>query len=217
MPAETPVLIIDPDHLSRHGLKTILENRGFQVLSAVATVYDAPEQSVLDVESGVALVDRSIVENSVEDTLAKLKKWTPSVQVIFLGNSLDFKFVIACYLAGASGFVLKSVESEVVTSAIRMVLHGERVYPSELISEFLEGRISQPGHLDAKCCEELRLSEREQQILQGLVQGESNKMIANTLAITEATVKAHLQGLMRKINVGNRTQLAVWAVDKMQV
>jgi two-component system nitrate/nitrite response regulator NarL len=216
MPADTRVLVIDPDQLSRHGLCTILEERGFEVVSAVQSVCDLPEGSALDGAAAVALVDRSVLGESVEDGLASVHEAMPNVHVIALGDALDVNVVIGCYRADAAGFVLKSVDADVLVAAIRMVLHGERVYPSELIAEFLRGRVSATGHLDARCCDELGLSEREQQILKSLVRGDSNKVIANTLSITEATVKAHLQALMRKINADNRTQLAVWAVNKLQ-
>lgn len=216
MPAYTRVLVIDPDQLSRHGLCTILEERGFNVVAAAQSVCDLPEGSVIDAGPVVALVDRSVLGESVEDALANVQAVMPDVHVIALGHALDVNVVIGCYRADAAGFVLKSVDADALVAAIGMVLHGERVYPSELIAEFLQGRVSAGGHLDARCCEELGLSEREQQILKALVRGDSNKVIANTLSITEATVKAHLQALMRKINADNRTQLAVWAVEKMQ-
>lgn len=216
MPASTRVLIIDPDQLSRLGLCTILEERDLEVVAAVASVCDLPEHTGLDAAGMVALIDRLILGDSVEGTLATLDNLMPGVRVITLGHSLDVNVVMGCYRTGAAGFVLKSVEADALAAAIRMVLNGERVYPSEVISEFLQGRFSPSGHLKDPCDQDLSLSQREQQILKALVRGDSNKVIANTLGITEATVKAHLGGLMRKTNTENRTQLAVWAVEKMQ-
>ncbi len=89
---------------------------------------------------------------------------------------------------------------------------GEKVLPTHLAALLVKGILSSaPTRINT--ANSHGLTEREVQILQCLVQGDSNKMIANRLGITEATVKVHMKGLLRKISATNRTQAAIWALN----
>ncbi len=89
---------------------------------------------------------------------------------------------------------------------------GEKVFPTHLAALLVNGVANTvPANIPPD--NSFGLSEREMQILQCLVQGDSNKLIANRLSITEATVKVHMKSLLRKINVSNRTQAAIWALN----
>src|SRR3546814_6654822 len=89
---------------------------------------------------------------------------------------------------------------------------GEKVFPTHLATQLVNGTVTTaPVPIPSR--NNHGLSEREMQIIQCLVQGESNKMIANRLNIAEATVKVHMKTLLRKINAVNRTQAAIWALD----
>jgi two-component system nitrate/nitrite response regulator NarL len=89
----------------------------------------------------------------------------------------------------------------------QLVMLGEKVFPTNLASMLLDMNTVSPQH-------SIRgVSPREQEILQALVTGASNKVIAYKLNITEATVKVHLKTLLRKIDVNNRTQAAIWAMN----
>lgn len=211
------VLIVDPDRLSRSGLSGLLKEQGFEIAAEVGDVVELPATTAFGESVAVALIDMSVLADPVQDTLETLQHLLPGVRVVTLGRRLDVNLVKRCFRAGAAGYLLKSSEADVLTAAIVMVVNGERVYPSELIGEIFKGRTNIPSELNSELCSEFDLSEREQQILTALVCGESNKTIAKTLRITEATVKAHLQGLMQKINAENRTQAAVWAVEKMRL
>jgi two-component system nitrate/nitrite response regulator NarL len=109
--------------------------------------------------------------------------------------------------AGADGFLAKTVSPEALVQSLQLVMMGEKVYPTNLASLLAEAGAPVPQ-------DSLRgLSAREQEILHLLVTGASNKAIAIRLGITEATVKVHLKTVLRKVDVGNRTQAAVWALN----
>jgi two-component system, NarL family, nitrate/nitrite response regulator NarL len=110
--------------------------------------------------------------------------------------------------AGADGYLMKDVSPEALLQSLELVMLGEKVFPTNLAAMLLN-LDSTPSPMNS-----IRgLSPREQEILQALVTGASNKLIAIKLGITEATVKVHLKTLLRKIDVNNRTQAAIWAMN----
>jgi two-component system nitrate/nitrite response regulator NarL len=99
------------------------------------------------------------------------------------------------------------VSPEALVQSLQLILIGETVFPTNLALLLTEMSPPAPqGTIRG-------ISPREQDILQQLVSGASNKAIANRLGITEATVKVHLKTLLRKIDVNNRTQAAIWAMN----
>jgi two-component system nitrate/nitrite response regulator NarL len=108
---------------------------------------------------------------------------------------------------GADGFLIKNVSPEALIQSLQLIMLGEKVFPTNLASMLLDMNAVSPQHSVRG------LSPREQEILQALVTGASNKLIAIKLGITEATVKVHLKTLLRKIDVNNRTQAAIWAMN----
>ena len=96
---------------------------------------------------------------------------------------------------------------EALIQSLQLVTLGEKVFPTNLATMLLDMNAPGPQHSIGG------LSPREQEILQALVTGASNKLIAIRLGITEATVKVHLKTLLRKIDVNNRTQAAIWAMN----
>jgi two-component system, NarL family, nitrate/nitrite response regulator NarL len=110
--------------------------------------------------------------------------------------------------AGADGYLMKDVSPEALLQSLELVMMGEKVFPTNLAAMLFElNNASSPVNSVRG------LSPREQEILRALVTGSSNKLIAIKLGITEATVKVHLKTLLRKIDVNNRTQAAIWAMN----
>jgi two-component system nitrate/nitrite response regulator NarL len=118
------------------------------------------------------------------------------------------------FAAGADGYVLKSISSAALIDSLRLVLHGEKVFPrtlGNLIAQLRDGAGESPAHETR--VGNVWLATRELAILQGLAQGHTNKRIAITLGITEATVKVNLKAVLRKLGMSNRTQVAIWAIQ----
>jgi two-component system nitrate/nitrite response regulator NarL len=115
-------------------------------------------------------------------------------------------------LEDVDGVVNDEVSTESLLQALRMIQRGERVVPRHL-AQSLTKPGSSVGEVRQKEKGPGSLSPREQEIVRRLVRGESNKVIAHGLSITEATVKVHLKAVLRKISVDNRTQAAIWAMN----
>jgi two-component system nitrate/nitrite response regulator NarL len=132
----------------------------------------------------------------------------PGARIVVLADDLTVDALREAMNGGADGFLMKDVSPEALVQSLELIMLGEKVFPTNLASMLLD-LSNAPSPLNSV----RGLSPREQEILQALVTGASNKMIAIKLGITEATVKVHLKTLLRKIDVHNRTQAAIWAVN----
>jgi two-component system nitrate/nitrite response regulator NarL len=128
-----------------------------------------------------------------------------------LTNEMSALLLARALNAGADGFLLKSMSSEALVASLRLVDLGEKVFPTKLATMITSGQID-PTDAEVRVASVKGLTEREREIMRCLVHGESNKMIARQLGITDAMVKVHLKAVLRKLNVSNRTQAAIWAV-----
>lgn len=206
------VFLIDVNKLFREGMKRLFDSSQFHVmgeagnlregLAAVDAAPTLPDLLLIDLPSGA--------EDEVE-TLRGLRARHGGVRVVILTNTLCTRRLSAALGAGADGYLLKDIACEALMQSLRLVMMGEKVFPTHLAALLVSGRTEDPGH-DVPARRK-GLSQREMQILRCLLNGNSNKMIANHLNITEATVKVHLKSLLRKINASNRTQAAIWALN----
>jgi two-component system, NarL family, nitrate/nitrite response regulator NarL len=197
-------ILIEPNRLFRQGLKHLLSGTRFEVdaeFNAVELACSAAETAGMPdlVISGQPVTD--------EADLRALREAFPTARIVVLADDLSVDVLRAAMGGGADGFLSKSVSPEALIQSLQLVMLGEKVFPTNLASMLLDMTAAGPQHSVRG------LSPREQEILQALVTGASNKMIANKLGITEATVKVHLKTLLRKIDVNNRTQAAIWAMN----
>jgi len=208
------VVVIDSNNLFRAGLVSLLSTMGFgrvdearSVADLIRIARDSPPEILLsDLPEGLP---------TAVDTIRQVGSWAPDTKVIFLADDIDLEVLSGCYAAGASGFLLKSISRDALADSLRLVSAGEKVFPSRLAS-FLSGLATRVGdpQTSATMMEACNLSDREIAILRCLVSGHSNKVIAANLDIAESTVKVHLKAILRKIGARNRTQAAIWAIDR---
>jgi len=126
-----------------------------------------------------------------------------------LSGHLNLDDLGRVFRAGADGYLVSNLSRTAFSLSLLVTMSGEKVLPGSLAEvlasnyrDFISSKLSN---------DQANLTERERQILQCLVSGYGNKVIARELDITEGTVKVHLKTLMRKISAGNRTQAALWA------
>jgi two-component system, NarL family, nitrate/nitrite response regulator NarL len=198
-------ILIEPNRLFRQGLKHLLAGTCFEVGAEFNTVE-------LALEAGEAagtpdlVISGQPVKNEAD--LRVIREVFPTAKIVVLADDLSVDVLRATMGAGADGFLIKNVSPEALIQSLQLIMLGEKVFPTNLASMLLELN-NTPSPLTS-----IRgLSPREQEILQALVTGASNKVIAYRLGITEATVKVHLKTLLRKIDVNNRTQAAIWAMN----
>jgi two-component system nitrate/nitrite response regulator NarL len=164
------------------------------------------EQAVGDtVASGLVIIGKASTEPG---DLQQLREAYSEARIVVLASDLTVDALRDAMNAGADGFLMNDVSPEALLQSLELVMLGEKVFPTNLAAMLLD-LSNAPSPLNSV----RGVTPREHEILQALVTGSSNKMIANRLGITEATVKIHLKTLLRKIDVNNRTQAAIWAVN----
>ena len=205
-------LIIDDHPLFCDALSMTL-----RMVVGVDTVRDAPDLGtaidMLDTSAppDIILLDLNLPDVSGLDGLLRLKKAAGDVPVIVVSSISDPAMMRAAIRAGASGFVPKHSAREVFQSAFRTIAAGGVHLPEGVAADADEG----PGEtrrLDA--LERMgQLTRQQMKILELICEGKLNKQIAFDLAIAEATVKAHVTAIMRKLGVQSRTQAVLIAQE----
>ena len=203
-------ILIGDDHLLfREGLRRLLEPSQFSLAGEarnLAAFAASLEEEGLAPDLVVAELN-GCLETDV-DSLRKLRAAHDDLRIVVLANQLSLPEMARLLRAGADGYLVNELSAEAFSLSLLLVMKGEKVLPSTLASMLASGSESSNGGLTEA---QKKLTEREKQILQCLLNAYSNKHIARALNISEGTVKVHLKALMKKISAGNRTQAALWA------
>ncbi|KAA0598421.1 two-component system nitrate/nitrite response regulator NarL [Azospirillum lipoferum] len=205
------VFLIDANKLFREGMKRLFEGTSFNVVGEAGTLREGLSTLGTGKNPDLILIDLPSGADEEVDAMRSLRENHPSIRIVILTNDLETRRLSAALGAGAGGYLLKDIACEALMQSLKLVMMGEKVFPTHLAELLVSGRTEDMGaELPTR---RKGLSQREVQILRCLLNGNSNKMIANHLNITEATVKVHLKSLLRKINASNRTQAAIWALN----
>ena len=201
------VAIVEDDKGIRQSLEWLLESS--PEFSCVAAWGSAEEAWTLLPKAApqVVLMDINLPARSGIECTVRLKELLPSVQVVMITVYDDSEKVFNALRAGASGYILKRAEPEKILQAIREV-HAGGVPMSGEIARKVLSTFREPTPTSAPS-EEQNLSRREQEILELLAQGDSNKDIASKLSISIETVTWHLRHIYSKLHVRSRTQAAL--------
>jgi two-component system nitrate/nitrite response regulator NarL len=189
-------------------MKQLLAADTFRIGGEARSHGEAITQLENGLNTDLILVDVQDTD-AVKGTIEALRAAAPNARIVHLTTGVDTRRLRAALEAGADGYLTKDRSAEALTEALRLVMLGEKVFPSDLAALLTQN----PTMGVAPNFPHRALSQREEQILRCLVRGESNKQIAIRLNITEATVKVHLKSLLRKIACSNRTQAAIWAMN----
>ena len=209
MPTEVKIhlLVADDQDIIRQGVKALVAGTEIQVVAEVGTGQEAVKQT-LETEVNVVLLDVRMPDGDGLTALGRIKLDKPDVPVL-LFSAFDNPASVARAIAlGASGFVLKDCTRDELLSAIRAAANGENVWTREKLRS-VSGALRTP-RLGNNL--EVSLSEREGEVLRQMTRGLTNKQIAQAMNISYETVKEHVQHVLRKIGLTDRTQAAVWAV-----
>ncbi len=206
------ILVIDDHALFRIGLSELLERRGIDVAAAVSGCEEGL-QRVVESRPDAVLLDMRMPEMSGLEVLRRLRAAGHDMPVAMLTTSRDEKDVIASLKQGAQGYLLKDMEPDDLIAALQRIVKGETVVAQELTG--ILARALQGGAEPAKEGSGFpELTPREREILCLLAEGQSNKVIARNLGITDGTVKLHVKAILRKLKVHSRVEAAVMAVER---
>ncbi|RSU86911.1 LuxR C-terminal-related transcriptional regulator [Sphingomonas koreensis] len=204
------VNIIGKNEIVREGLKRILADQDFSVDCAVSCVDD------LDIENEPSLIIIDV--NDIDEGLsvcADVRERCPKPRIVIMTDGFSMEDVSRAFATGdVDGYLVKEISCDPLAGALRLTALGEKVLPSQIASSLASapaGAISRCWDMGASGT---NLSAREVDILRCLVDGEPNKVISRRLSIADATVKVRIKAILRKLRVRNRTQAAIWAVNR---
>ncbi|MFQ5997419.1 MAG: response regulator [Dehalococcoidales bacterium] len=210
------LLLVDDHPLFRRGIATALANQeNLEIVAEAADGLEAIEKAE-EVVPDVILMDLNMPRCSGLEATQALQTKMPQVNILVLTVSDNEADLFAAIKFGATGYILKNTEPEELIQAIFHIAQGgviiSPIMASKLLTEFkgLETGAEKKPAQEA----EANLSPREDEVLRLVAQGATNKEIADSLFISENTVKTHLRNIMDKLHLANRSQAAAYAVKK---
>lgn len=232
-PSRFNVVIIDPRRLSREALRRLISSAAITVIAEGSSLREAQRNLPSDTTAHLLIhtLDADSEIGTALPDIQRARQRYPGMKAVVLTDCSKPNLLLPAVRSGVEAFLSRNISAEVLQRALELVLNGQHLLPTNLAQLLLnplwlrpEDGISsdltppRPGtettpRLAVERSRTISLSKRECQILQCLVDGLSNKVIARELEITEATVKVHVKALLRKTQTANRTQAAIWAVN----
>jgi len=207
------LLLVDDHAVVRSGLRMLLATEGdVEIIGEAGTAAEALA-AAMDLMPDVILMDIGLPDKSGIDATSEIKARFPDMAIVALTIHEDEEYFFKMLEAGASGYVPKRAAPDELLTAIRAAANGEvYLYPTMaklLVRDYL---VSEPA--DREQTNGKELTEREQEVLTHLAEGESNDEIAKALVISPKTVARHRENIMRKLNLHSRAELVRYAIRK---
>ncbi|MBQ7303406.1 MAG: response regulator transcription factor [Alphaproteobacteria bacterium] len=200
------ILIADDHALFRDGLAMRLEQINPDIVLHQAPTFSQAIK-ILDKEHNIdmVIVDLDMPDMRWEDGIEEIKKKAPNSSMVVISASEDIRNIRKILATGIKGYIPKRSEPKIMHNALKLILDGGTYIPPALIENSAEhGANGYKGNGKT-------LTNRQSQVLDLIAQGKSNKQIAYEMGVSEATVKLHINALLRSLKVNNRTQAVVTA------
>ena len=206
--------------LLQAGLERLLSDTCFVVPGAAPTTVSSSTRS----EADLCIIDATTSFEQALELIQDAKSQHPAARIVAIANRLDGATVHAAVSAGVDSFCVATSGRDVLIKTLELTMLGERILPGSVVRDLINQDFVSSGTADIIPLADRRpsdpkmqkLSPRETVILQSLMGGDPNKVIARKLDITEATIKVHVKAILRKIGVANRTQAAMWATGNLK-
>ena len=223
MAPETPVtlLVVDDHKLFRRGLVALWGlSPGLQGVGEAGDAAEALRLAPV-LSPDVILLDNHLPGVTGVDAVKGLREAAPKARVLMLTVSEDAQDLATALRNGAQGYLLKTIDGDLLVESIRRAARGEPVVSPELMSKLVAALQAQDTPAPAAPVlavgdTSVQLSPREEDVLREITRGASNKEIARRLDIAETTVKIHVQHILRKLGLSSRVQAAVYASDRLR-
>jgi DNA-binding NarL/FixJ family response regulator len=199
------VLIVDDHSLFRDGIGSLLQAAGFEVVGGASNGQEAIEAAVR-LRPELILMDVSMPEMTGIEAARHIKAQLPEVKIVMLTVSDDDRVLIDAVKAGASGYLLKSLDSNEFLAMLEGVQRGESAMQRQTMSRLLDSLS------DFSREPVIELTLRELELLKWVAQGYSNKAIAQEMSISPNTVKYHMKSVLQKLAVQNRAEAVARAM-----
>ncbi|NWG19071.1 MAG: response regulator transcription factor [Chloroflexi bacterium] len=207
------VLLIDDHRVVRQGLRDFLESQDDIEIVGEAASGEEGVKLAQERLPDVVLMDMVLPGIDGVEATRRIKAVCPSTRIIVLTSFADDDKVFPAIKAGAISYLLKDVQPEELARAIRAAQRNEAVLHPEVAAKLMQ-EFSTPRTTDDSV---EQLTERELDVLRQIAHGKSNKEIADTLIISEKTVKTHVSNILSKLHLADRTQAAIYALRQRLV
>ena len=203
------LLIADDQEVLRSGVKAMLAGTEIKIVAEAATG-QAAAKNALEHDVDVVLLDVLMPDGDGLTALGHMKLDKPDLPILMFSGYDNPTYVARAVALGASGYLPKGCTRDELLSAIRKVAAGESIFTRTELRRMTGAMVTPRLAADV----EVPLTQREGEVLRQLAKGLTNKQIAESLHISDETVKEHVQHILRKIGVVDRTQAALWAIRK---
>ncbi len=205
------LLITDDHDLARAGLRSMLDGeRGLEVVGEASTGVEAVKLC-RRLAPDVVLMDVRMPDMDGLTATREIKQQMPGVSVVMVTMHENPDYLLEAIKAGAAGYLLKGATRKEILTTVRQVVTGEPVLNADLTSQLLRRLAGEEVRPASDV--DLQLTPRERDVLQALARGLTNREIAAELIVSLSTVKAHVEHIIAKLGVSDRTQAAVRAVE----
>lgn len=202
------VLITDEQSLFRDGLSLRLEqiDDSISILQS-SNISDMQEVLSSTPDIDFLIIDIDMANQTAQETIEKIKKDKPNIKIIAISSSEEIRNIKKILSLGVKGYIPKKLDSNILSGALKLILDGGTYIPPV----FLDNNLKNNNFLATSTPLQKNLTNRQSQVLDLIAQGKSNKQIAYDMGVSEATVKLHINALLRSLKVNNRTQAVITA------
>ncbi|MFE5332820.1 response regulator [Embleya sp. NPDC056575] len=206
------VFLLDDHEVVRRGLADLLGGEpDIEVVGESGSAAEAARR-IPALRPDVAILDGRLPDGSGIDVCREVRSRFPEINALILTSYDDEDALFAAIMAGAAGYVLKQIRGRDLIAAVRAVAAGQSLLDPAVTTRVLErvrqGPAAEPGPTG--------LSEREQQVLEHIAQGQTNREIAESLGLAEKTVKNYVSAVLNKLGLERRVQAAVYMTELHQ-
>ncbi len=200
------VLITDEQSLFRDGLSLRLKqiNQDIAILQS-SNLTDMQKILSKEPDTDILILDIDMADLNAAEIINKVKTIAPNTKIVAISSSEDTRNIKKILSCGVKGYIPKRSDSNILSGALKLILDGGTYIPPAM----LENSNDYGYHLNIPL--KKNLTNRQSQVLDLIAQGKSNKQIAYDMGVSEATVKLHINALLRSLKVNNRTQAVITA------
>ena len=201
------VLITDEQSLFRDGLSLRLKqiNQDIHILQS-ANLIEMQKLLSKEPDIDILILDIDLAELSATEVINKIKTTAPNTKIVAISASEDTRNIRKILSNGVKGYIPKKSDSNILSGALKLILDGGTYIPLAMLENNIDYNKNIQQHSLKK-----NLTNRQSQVLDLIAQGKSNKQIAYDMGVSEATVKLHINALLRSLKVNNRTQAVITA------
>lgn len=202
------VLIADEQSLFRDGLTLRLKeiNQNIDILQS-SSLTEMLQILSAEPNTDILILDIDLAGFSAEEIIKNIQNISPSAKIIAISSSEDVHNIKNILSLGAKGYIPKRSDSNILSGALKLILDGGTYIPPIMLKTDSISKSTSPTLPPLK----KNLTNRQSQVLDLIAQGKSNKQIAYDMGVSEATVKLHINALLRSLKVNNRTQAVITA------